>query len=123
MTGVLATILVTTAVIQLLIFPTSPAIGQRTKTLLAAKSWAFQLNNLGPEQQAKIAGSAYGQWPGNYIVQYWRPIWQDIIFGAPDSFVSCGLRSMASTSIAQTPTIILATRKSAASKCAISSFV
>jgi hypothetical protein len=36
---------------------------------------------------------------------------------------SCGPGSMASTSIALTPTIILATRKSAASKCAISSFV
>jgi hypothetical protein len=46
-------------IVQLPIFPTSPAIGQRTKSLLAAKSWAFQLKNLEPEQQAKLAGSNY----------------------------------------------------------------
>jgi len=32
---------------------------ERKNGLLDAKSWAFQLKNLGPEQQAKIAASPY----------------------------------------------------------------
>ena len=32
---------------------------ERSNGLLKAKSWAFQLKNLGPEEQAKIAASPY----------------------------------------------------------------
>lgn len=37
----------------------SVAAQERENGLLKAKSWAFQLKNLGPEQQAKIAASPY----------------------------------------------------------------
>ena len=131
------------------------AAQERKNGLLAAKSWAFQLKNLGPEQQAKIATSPYDlvvidseqfpeekeipltreevermkvkpdgsrrlviayfsvgeaenyryywkpewnrqkpswvgkenkQWGGNFLVQYWEPVWQNIIMGNPKSF-------------------------------------
>lgn len=123
-----------------------------------AKSWAYQLNNLGPEQQTRIAASPYDlvvidyarseaedrietpltrdevarmkvkpdgsrrlviaylsigesednryywkpewdrkrpawmgaesrEWKGNYLVKYWEPVWQRIIFGHPQSYV------------------------------------
>ncbi len=123
-----------------------------------AKSWAYQLNNLGPEQQARIAASPYDlvvidyarseandvvetpltpeevarmkvkpdggrrliiaylsigesednryywksewtrkrpawmgaesrEWKGNYLVKYWEPAWQNIVYGNPESYV------------------------------------
>ena len=123
-----------------------------------AKSWAYQLNNLGPAQQARIAASPYDlvvidyarseagdlveepltrdevarmkvkpdggkrlviaylsigesednryywkaewtrkrpawmgaeskEWKGNYLVKYWEPVWQNYIFGSPQSYV------------------------------------
>ena len=132
--------------------------GARGNILLGAKSWAYQLTNLGEEQQKRIANSNYdlvvvdyawspvaGQpevpltreqvsamqrkpdggkrliiaylsigetennryywqagwnakrppwmgkenkdWKGNYLVQYWQPVWQNIIFGNPQSYV------------------------------------
>lgn len=139
-----------------------PALAQgkaeRENPFLAAKSWAYQLNNLGPEQQARIAASPYDlvvidyarseknalveepltadevakmkmkpdgsrrliiaylsigesednryywlaewnrkrpswmrgesrEWKGNYLVQYWEPTWQKIIFGNEKSYV------------------------------------
>ncbi|KAB2850966.1 MAG: hypothetical protein F9K44_03160 [Hyphomicrobiaceae bacterium] len=120
-----------------------------------AKSWAFQLKNLGPEQQAKIAASPFDlvvidseqfpqdkeipltreevermkkkpdgsrrlviayfsvgeaesyryywkpewskakpswigkenkEWKENYLVKYWEPVWQQIVFGTPEAF-------------------------------------
>lgn len=130
----------------------------RQNPFLQAKSWAYQLNNLGPEQQARIAASPYDlvvvdyarsqatdaneqplsreevermkvkpgggrrvviaylsigesednryywqpgwakvrpawmgaeskEWKGNYLVKYWDPTWQKIIFGNPESYV------------------------------------
>jgi cysteinyl-tRNA synthetase, unknown class len=32
-------------------------------------------------------GKENKQWPGNYLAQYWQPVWQNIIFGNPNSFV------------------------------------
>lgn len=131
---------------------------QRTNPFVGAKSWAYQLTNLGPEQQKRIIESNYDvvvvdyarslatdavevpltreevdrmkrkpdggrrqviaylsigesednryywqaawnkkrpawmkgeskEWKGNYLVEYWQPVWQKIIFGSPDSFV------------------------------------
>ena len=120
-----------------------------------AKSWAFQLKNLGPEQQAKIAASPFDlvvidseqfpqdkeipltpeevermkkkpdgsrrlviayfsvgeaesyrfywkpewnktkpswvgkenkEWKENFLVKYWEPVWQKIVFGSPEAF-------------------------------------
>lgn len=120
-----------------------------------AKSWAFQLKNLGPEQQAKIAASPFDlvvidseqfpqgkeipltrdevermkkkpdgsrrlviayfsvgeaesyryywkpewtkakpawvgkenkEWKENFLVKYWEPVWQNIVFGSPEAF-------------------------------------
>jgi cysteinyl-tRNA synthetase len=130
----------------------------RPNPFAGAKSWAYQLNNLGPAQQARIAASPYDlvvidyarseagdrtetpltaeevarmkakpdggrrliiaylsigesednryywkaewsrrrpacmgaesrEWKGNYLVKYWEPIWQAIIFGNPQSYV------------------------------------
>lgn len=139
--------------------PASAQSGQtRANPFAAAKSWAYQLNNLGPAQQAKIAASDYDlvvvdyarsqiedeveqpltreevakmqvkpdgsrriiiaylsigesednryywrpewnqkrpawmgaeskEWKGNYLVKYWDPTWQKIIFGNPESYV------------------------------------
>ena len=132
--------------------------GARKNVLLGAKSWAYQLTNLGVAQQKRIANSAYdlvvvdyawspveGQaevpltreqvaamqrkpdgskrliiaylsigetennryywkpewnkarpawmgkenkdWKGNYLVQYWQPVWQNIVFGNKNSYV------------------------------------
>lgn len=129
----------------------------RQNPFLKAKSWAYQLNNLGPEQQARIAASPYDlvvidyarsaagdlsetpltreevermkvkpdggrrviiaylsigesednryywrpewnkrrpawmgaeskEWKGNYLVKYWEPAWQKIIYGNPESY-------------------------------------
>ncbi len=127
----------------------------RSNPLRQAKTWAFQLKNLGPDQQARIAASPYDlvvidseqfpeekeipltreevermkvkpdgsrrlviayfsvgeaetyryywkpewsqhkpawvgkenkQWRENFLVQYWQPAWQSIIFGNPESF-------------------------------------
>ena len=120
-----------------------------------AKTWAFQLKNLGPEEQAKLAASPYDvividsedypggkerplkpeeieamkkkpdgsrrlvisyfsvgeaenyryywkpewskrkpvwvgkenkEWKDNFLVKYWEPTWQNIIFGKPEAF-------------------------------------
>lgn len=128
---------------------------QRVNRFLPAKSWAFQLKNLGPEQQARIAASRYDlvvidseqypgdkevaltrdevermkikpdgsrrlviayfsvgesesyryywkpewnrqkpswvgkenkQWKENFLVKYWEPAWQNIVFGSPEAF-------------------------------------
>ncbi len=130
----------------------------RQNPFLQAKSWAYQLNNLGADQQARIAASPYDlvvidyarsgpgdlvekpltreevermkvkpdggrrviiaylsigesednryywqpgwatkrpawmgpeskEWKGNYLVKYWDPTWQKIIFGNPESYV------------------------------------
>ncbi len=136
--------------------PATAQTGERKNILLEAKSWAFQLKNLGPDQQAKIAASPYDlvvidseqfpqdkeipltrdevermkkkpdgsrrtviaylsagevesyryywkpewnkkkpswvgkenkEWKENYLAQYWQPVWQNIIFGSPGSFV------------------------------------
>lgn len=32
-------------------------------------------------------GGESKEWEGNYLVQYWNPVWQNIIFGNPGSFV------------------------------------
>src|SRR5262249_22299804 len=45
------------------------------------------------KQRPAWIGKENKQWLGNYVVQYWRPIWQDIIFGSPDSFVDRILRA------------------------------
>ena len=133
---------------------------ERKNILLGAKSWAYQLTNLGEAQRKRIADSAYDlvvvdygwesasdpslaevpltreqvaamqkkpdgskrtilaylsigetennryywkpewtakrpawmgkenkDWKGNYLVQYWQPVWQNMIFGTPDSYV------------------------------------
>ena len=169
---------------------TSAPQGSRKNVLLGAKSWAYQLTNLGEAQQKRIADSSYdlvvvdyawspveGQaevpltreqvaamqrkpdgskrliiaylsigetennryywkpewnkarpawmgkenkdWKGNYLVQYWQPIWQNIVFGntTPTSTRSSPLVSMASISTAATPIISTATRRSRASAC------
>ena len=133
---------------------------ERNNPFQNSKSWAFQLRNLGPKQQAKIAASPYDvvvidsllgaddeegngktrfltkdeidrmkkkpdgsrrlvikyfsigesenyryywrpewnkskpswmskenkEWKGNYLVQYWHPTWQQIIFGSPEAY-------------------------------------
>lgn len=130
----------------------------RPNPFSGAKSWAYQLNNLGPEQQARIAASPYDlvvidyarseandqvetpltqeevarmkvkpdggrrliiaylsigesednryywksewtrkrpawmgaesrEWKGNYLVKYWEPVWQNIVYGNPESYV------------------------------------
>jgi cysteinyl-tRNA synthetase len=132
--------------------------GKRPNPFFGAKSWAYQLNNLGPEQQRRIAESHYDlvvvdyarsqksdtvevpltreevqrmqvkpdgsrriiiaylsigesednryywrpewsarrppwmlgeskEWKGNFLVRYWEPVWQNIIFGNPQSYV------------------------------------
>lgn len=132
--------------------------GARKNVLLGAKSWAYQLTNLGEAQRKRIADSPYDlvvvdyawesaaggqetpltreevaamqrkpdgskrliiaylsigetennryywkpewdkkrpawmgpeskEWKGNYLVKYWEPVWQNIIFGTPDSYV------------------------------------
>ncbi|MBS0240711.1 MAG: endo alpha-1,4 polygalactosaminidase [Proteobacteria bacterium] len=138
---------------------TEAAAQGRQNAFLGAKSWAYQLNNLGPAQQAKIAASPYDlvvidyarsevgekgpeiplttaevarmkrkpdgsprliiaylsigesennryywpadwnrkrpgwmgaeskEWKGNYLVQYWEPVWQHIIMGDGPSYV------------------------------------
>lgn len=48
---------------------------QRTNPFLSAKSWAYQLNNLGPEQQARIAASAYDL----VVVDYARSELNDLV--------------------------------------------
>jgi cysteinyl-tRNA synthetase, unknown class len=136
----------------------APPQAARTNVLLGAKSWAYQLTNLGEAQRKRIADSAYDlvvvdygwekvaggqetpltreevaamqrkpdgskrliiaylsigetennryywkpewdkkrpawmgpeskEWKGNYLVKYWEPVWQNIIFGTPDSYV------------------------------------
>ncbi|MFV0298305.1 MAG: MJ1477/TM1410 family putative glycoside hydrolase, partial [Hyphomicrobiaceae bacterium] len=131
---------------------------QRPNPFKGAKSWAYQLNNLGDAQQKRIANSPYDlvvidyarseqndeievpltkeevarmkvkpdgskrliiaylsigeaennryywksswnrhkpswmrgesrEWKGNYLVRYWEPAWQHIIFGKPGSYV------------------------------------
>ena len=43
-----------------------------------------------PEWNAKKPswiGKENKDWKGNYLVQYWQPAWQSIVFGSPDSFV------------------------------------
>lgn len=134
----------------------APAAAQtRENPFLKAKSWAFQLKNLGPEQQKKIAASPYDlvvidseqfpedkeipltreevermkirpdgsrrmviayfsigeaetyryywkpewnktkpswvgkenkEWKENFLVKYWEPTWQNIVFGSPTAF-------------------------------------
>ncbi len=32
-------------------------------------------------------GSENPDWPGNYLVEYWDPEWQAIIYGSPDSYL------------------------------------
>ena len=133
---------------------------ERKNPLTPVKSWGYQLRNLGPAQQAKIAASPYDlviiddligaddegsggkrrhltreevermkkkpdgsrrlvinyfsigetenyrdywrpewnrirpswmskenkEWKGNYLVQYWNPTWQQIIFGSPEAY-------------------------------------
>ena len=133
-----------------------PAVGQtRANPFLQAKSWAFQLKNLGPEEQKKIAASPFDlvvidseqfpdsreipltkeevermkirpdgskrlviayfsvgeaetyryywkpewnkskpswvgkenkEWKENFLVKYWEPAWQNIVFGNPNAF-------------------------------------
>ncbi len=127
----------------------------RENPFLKAKSWAFQLKNLGPDQQKKIAASPFDlvvidseqfpdgaeipltkeevarmkikpdgskrlviayfsvgeaenyryywkpewnktkpswvgkenkEWKQNYLVKYWEPVWQNIVFGSPNAF-------------------------------------
>lgn len=42
-------------------------------------SWRFQRPEwLDPENP---------EWPGNYLVQYWHPAWQSIIFGSPNAYL------------------------------------
>ena len=141
---------------------TAAAAEERPNPLRQAKTWAFQLKNLGPDQQAKIAASPYDlvvidseqfpeekeipltreevdrmkvkpdgsrrlviayfsvgeaetyryywkpewtkkkpywvgkenkQWRENFLVQYWSPTWQSIIFGNPESFADRVLNS------------------------------
>jgi cysteinyl-tRNA synthetase, unknown class len=139
--------------------PAAPAPkAERKNVLLGAKSWAYQLTNLGEAQRKRIADSSYDlvvvdyaweytqggpefpltreqvaamqkkpdgskrliiaylsigetennryywkpewnskrpawmgkenkDWKGNYLVQYWQPVWQNIIFGNPQSYV------------------------------------
>ncbi|NOU07535.1 MAG: hypothetical protein HOO99_15275 [Hyphomicrobiaceae bacterium] len=128
---------------------------ERPNVFKDAKSWAFQLKNLGPEEQAKIAASPFDlvvidseqfpedkeipltreevermkkkpdgsrrlviayfsvgeaesyryywkpewtknrpswvgkenkEWKENFLVKYWEPTWQNIIFGRPEAF-------------------------------------
>jgi cysteinyl-tRNA synthetase len=128
---------------------------QRVNPFLSAKSWAFQLRNLGPDQQAKIAASPFDlvvidseqfpddkeipltreevermkrkpdgsrrlviayfsvgeaesyryywkpewsrqkpswvgreskEWKNNFLVKYWEPVWQSILYGSPNAF-------------------------------------
>lgn len=132
--------------------------GQRVNPFKDAKSWAYQLTNLGAEQQKRIIDSDYDvvvvdyaqslvtdtvevpltaeqvaamkrkpdggrrlviaylsigesednryywppewnkkrpawmkaeskEWKGNYLVEYWNPEWQKIIFGSPSAYV------------------------------------
>ncbi len=132
---------------------------QRDNPFLKAKSWAFQLVNLGPEEQAKIAASPFDlvvidseqfpldkevpltkeevdrmkkkpdgskrlviayfsvgeaedyrwywkpewtktkpsfigkeskEWKHNYLVKYWEPTWQDIVFKFADQVIASG---------------------------------
>ena len=131
---------------------------ERKNILIGAKSWAYQLTNLGEEQRKRIADSSYDlvvvdyawspvanepeialtreqvaamqtkpdgsrrliiaylsigetennryywkpewntkrpawmgkenkDWKGNYLVQYWQPVWQNIVFGNAQSYV------------------------------------
>ena len=138
------------------------AAQDRPNPLRQAKTWAFQLKNLGPDQQARIAASPYDlvvidseqfpeekeipltreevermkvkpdgsrrlviayfsvgeaetyryywkpewtkskpswvgkenkQWRENFLVQYWSPTWQSIIYGNPESFADRVLNS------------------------------
>lgn len=138
---------------------TASAQAPANNPFAGAKSWAYQLKNLGPDQRKAIADSSYDlmvvdharsldsdvghevqltreevaamqkkpdgsrriviaylsigeaenyryywkpawnkqrpawmkaeskEWKGNYLVQYWNPEWQRIIFGNPESFV------------------------------------
>lgn len=133
--------------------------GQRINPFKDSKSWAYQLTNLGPQQQQRIIESDYDvivvdyarslvgdtaaeipltreevermkvkpdgkrrlviaylsigesednryywqpewnkrrpawmkaeskEWKGNYLVEYWQPVWQKIIFGTPDAYI------------------------------------
>lgn len=138
--------------------PAAASPGQRPNALLSAKSWAYQLTNLGEAQRKRIADSPYDlvvvdyaweneigreefpltreqvaamqrkpdgskrqiiaylsigetennryywkpewntkrpawmgpeskEWKGNYLAKYWEPVWQNIIFGNPDTYV------------------------------------
>ena len=136
-------------------FPAADAQAPRKNPFADAKSWAFQLKNLGPEQQAKIAASPFDlvvidseqfpagkeipltreevermkkkpdgsrrlviayfsvgeaesyrfywkpewnrqkpswvgkenkEWKENFLVKYWEPVWQNIVFGSPEAF-------------------------------------
>ena len=134
----------------------APVVAQtRDNPFLKAKSWAFQLKNLGPEEQKKIAASPFDlvvidseqfpdtreipltkdevermkirpdgsrrmviayfsvgeaetyryywkpewnktkpswvgkenkEWKENFLVKYWEPTWQNIVFGSPTAF-------------------------------------
>ena len=141
----------------LLLMPALDAGAQETRKnpFADAKNWAFQLKNLGPDQQAKIAASSFDlvvidssqfvgnkevsltreeverlkrkpdgsrrlvisyfsvgeaetyrsywkpewnqkkpswvgkenkEWKENFLVQYWDPTWQSIVFGSPSAF-------------------------------------
>jgi cysteinyl-tRNA synthetase, unknown class len=134
---------------------TSASAQERKNLLLDAKSWGYQLRNLGTEQQKKIAASPYDvviidyeqdavktetpltkaeveamkkkpdgsrrlvmayfsigeaetyrgywkpewtknkpswvgkenkEWKDNFLVKYWEPAWQQIVFGSPTAF-------------------------------------
>ncbi|MFM9941651.1 MAG: MJ1477/TM1410 family putative glycoside hydrolase [Hyphomicrobiaceae bacterium] len=138
--------------------PVEAQTPQRANPFAGAKSWAYQLTNLGAEQQKRIIDSDYDvvvvdyarslatdatevpltpqevaamkrkpdgsrrvviaylsigesednryywpaewnkkrpaymkgeskEWKGNYLVEYWNPTWQKIIFGTPDAYV------------------------------------
>ncbi len=147
------------ALVLLVLCTTTPAAAQqRANPFAGAKSWAYQLTNLGPEQQKRIIESDYDvvvidyarslatdgdevpltpaevaamkkkpdggrriviaylsigetednryywkpdwnkkrpawmkgeskEWKGNYLVEYWQPVWQNIVFGSPGSYV------------------------------------
>ena len=145
-----------TAAVAALAWLAVPAVAQpRDNPFLKAKSWAFQLKNLGPEEQKKIAASPFDmvvidseqfpdtreipltkdevermkirpdgskrlviayfsvgeaetyryywkpewnktkpswvgkenkEWKENFLVKYWEPTWQNIVFGSPNAF-------------------------------------
>jgi cysteinyl-tRNA synthetase len=40
-----------------------------------------------PAKRPPWLGAANPHWDGNYAVQYWQPEWQQLIFGAPESYL------------------------------------